>query len=109
MLVLSRQDRTPAMSSRRTQPSVNADADRLRAELEALKATQTAAETAGAAAEEGLPSSTLCFDQLSATEQSAASLGVHPDSWKPIKCVVPPYGPPCPRHVHSLRAVSAGS
>lgn len=85
------------MSSRRpadcTPQSI--DANRLRSELEALKCQNAAVEAAGAYAEQGLPSPTLDasaasenvpqFDQLSATEQAAGSLGVHPEAYKPIK------------------------
>lgn len=77
------------MSSRRRDESgPNCDADRLRAELTALKSQHAVAETAGTlAGEEVDQGATLTFDQLSTTEQSAASLGVHPEAWKPIKCV----------------------
>ena len=85
------------MSSRRPAPAtVGIDAMLLRQELEALKQQNAQVEAAGAAAEQGLPSPTSQgmamneavpqFDQLSATEQAAGSLGVHPEAWKPIKC-----------------------
>ena len=73
---------------------VGIDAQRLRHELEALKFQNAAVEAAGTAAEQGLPcsanqamvpESAMSFDQLSATEQAAGSLGVHPEAWKPIK------------------------
>lgn len=32
----------------------------------------------------GVSDAQLAFDQLNPVEQSAASLGVHPDAWKPI-------------------------
>merc|ERR1712094_77562 len=52
----------------------------------ALKHSQAVANAAGSLAEEQVEQgATLTFDQLTATEQSAASLGVHPDAWKPIK------------------------
>ena len=84
------------MSSRRPAPaSTSIDAQRLRSELEALKQQAVAVEAAGTAAEQGLPSPTSRamaapegvpqFDQLTATEQAAGSLGVHPEAWKPIK------------------------
>lgn len=86
------------MSSRRAQPCqpTSVDAQRLRAELEALKAQNAAVQAAGTYAEQGLPSPTsqgMCvadngppaFDQLTATEQAAGSLGVHPQAWRPIK------------------------
>lgn len=73
-------------SRRRDDPVTDGDASRLRAELEALKHSQASADAAGTLAEEQIDQgATLTFDQLSATEQSAASLGVHPDAWKPIK------------------------
>lgn len=85
------------MSSRRPAPTtVGIDAMRLRQELEELKQQNARVEAAGAAAEQGLPPPTSQgmamneavpqFDQLSATEQAAGSLGVHPEAWKPIKC-----------------------
>ena len=73
---------------------VGIDAQRLRHELEALKFQNAAVEAAGTAAEQGLPcaanhtmvpESATSFDQLTATEQAAGSLGVHPEAWKPIK------------------------
>ena len=59
---------------------------RLQKELSDLKAAATASPAAeglsaeGAVAAPGAPS----FDDLSGVEKSAASLGVHPDSWRPI-------------------------
>ena len=86
------------MSSRRPQTEMqqSVDAQRLRAELEALKAQSAAVEAAGTYAQQGLPSPTSqgmavadggppAFDQLTPTEQAAGSLGVHPAAWKPIK------------------------
>jgi len=84
------------MSSRRHAPvTMSIDAQRLRNELEALKQQNAAVEAAGTAAEQGLPSpssqamaapeSAPTFAQLSATEQAAGSLGVHPEAWKPIR------------------------
>ena len=82
------------MSSRRPAPTTTSiDAVRLRHELEALKQQNAAVETAGVAAEQGLPSPNASiahpdgptFEQLTPTEQSAASLGVHPDAYRPIK------------------------
>ena len=60
-----------------------ADAQKLRDELKALKEQQLATEAAGQAEAEGAPE--LSFEGLSETEKSAASLGVHPEAWKPIK------------------------
>lgn len=75
------------MSVRRasTGPS-SAHATQLQKELGDLKATALAAnaanglEASGAEASANAPS----FDSLSGTEKSAASLGVHPEAWKPI-------------------------
>ena len=60
-----------------------ADAQKLRDELKALKEQQLATEAAGQAEAEGAPE--LSFEGLNETEKSAASLGVHPEAWKPIK------------------------
>lgn len=75
------------MSLRRRDNSFkNGDADSLRAELASLKHAQAAADAAGTlAATQVDQGTTVTFDQLNPTEQSAASLGVHPDAWKPIK------------------------
>ena len=85
------------MSSRRPADSspVSIDAQRLRNELEALKCQNAQVEAAGTYAEQGLPSPDAQaaapqegaprFDQLTATEQAAGSLGVHPEAFKPIK------------------------
>ena len=85
------------MSSRRPADCAptSVDAQRLRSELEALKCQNAAVEAAGTYAEQGLPSPTAQaaaapenvprFDQLTATEQAAGSLGVHPEAWKPIR------------------------
>ena len=53
--------------NRRTEEATATTAAQLRAELETLR-----------------NGATLTFDDLTTTEQSAASLGVHPESWKPI-------------------------
>jgi hypothetical protein len=76
------------MSSRRpaaTQP--NETAERLRAELQSLKQQTFSAEIAGTAAETSSMNveAHSHFDALSAPEQAAGSLGVHPEAWKPIK------------------------
>lgn len=73
------------MSVRRTSLEFNPDAQRMQDELSKLKALATAAsanDRVEAANTQTTPSA--AFDQLSATEKSAASLGVHPDSWRPI-------------------------
>ena len=65
-----------------TQPHV----EQLQKELGDLKSAAVAANqadglaTSGAEATPNAPS----FDSLSGTEKSAASLGVHPEAWKPI-------------------------
>jgi hypothetical protein len=63
--------------------AANGDTQRLRDELKALKQQQLVTEAAGQALAEGAPE--LSFESLNETEKSAASLGVHPDAWKPIK------------------------
>ncbi len=83
------------MSSRRTAPAQNAEAHKLRTELEQLKQQTAQVEAAGSlASQEGASANSATvsnvtsaapFEQLSGTEQAAGSLGVHPDAWKPIK------------------------
>ena len=74
------------MSVRRVEVGVPAHVAQLQKELNELKnatAAPLAADsvaTQGAAAAQG----TLSFDDLSGVEKSAASLGVHPDAWRPI-------------------------
>lgn len=78
-------------SRRRDSVAPNQDADRLRSELETLKCQHFGAETAGTLAQQQVnQDGTLTFDQLSTTEQSAASLGVSPEEWKPISFMVNP-------------------
>lgn len=59
----------------------------LQKELNDLKATAIASNVAdsAAAANPGATPNAPSFDQLSGVEKSAASLGVHPDAWKPIE------------------------
>lgn len=59
---------------------------RLQKELGDLKAAAMAAPAADSASAEGAvtTSGALSFNDLSGVEKSAASLGVHPDSWRPI-------------------------
>ena len=79
------------MSLRRQNAPASTSADMLRAELHALKATQAAVDTAAQAVEDNNSTTqVLSFEELNSTEQSAASLGVHPDAWKPIQCAEPP-------------------
>lgn len=72
------------MSVRR-KPKVS-HAEQLQKELAELKESAVAANLADNSATEGAEASANApsFDALSATEKSAASLGVAPDSWKPI-------------------------
>ena len=58
----------------------------LQKELGDLKKASVAADVANNLAETGAETatSTPSFDSLNHTEKSAASLGVHPESWKPI-------------------------
>lgn len=68
------------MSARRPNTK-NTEVDKLRRELLELKDQTKAVETANIMAAQ---SHTDEFDKLSSVEQSAASLGVRPDAWKPI-------------------------
>eukprot|EP00966_Prymnesium_polylepis_P195880 4539918-Prymnesium_polylepis.2 len=69
------------MSVRNKPGKADKEIARLRAELEDLKASSKTAEAAEIAAGN---TSSREFDQLSPVEQSAASLGVNPASFKPI-------------------------
>jgi len=63
------------------------DVSKLRSDIEDMKAQTRVADVAGVAGVADVASQNVhCheFDQLSPTEQSAASLGVNPSSWKPI-------------------------
>lgn len=69
--------------SRRTKPNTaEAEVAKLRAELEELKNAAKTADVAAIAASANAGSHE--FDKLSPVEQSAASLGVSAESWKPI-------------------------
>jgi len=75
------------MSTRR--PTDNGSAPhvaQLQKDLGDLKQASIAADVANNAAAAGLETATATpsFDSLSHTEKSAASLGVHPEAWKPI-------------------------
>ena len=74
--------------SRRAAPAhgTPAHVEQLQKELGQLKQAAIAANIADSATTEGAEASPNAptFDQLSSTEKSAASLGVHPDAWKPI-------------------------
>ena len=60
--------------------------EQLQKELGQLKEAAIAANVADVVAQEGAEAAptTPSFDQLTHTEKSAASLGVHPEAWKPI-------------------------
>tara|TARA_S200000501_G_C20788262_1_gene728266 strand:+ start:985 stop:1317 length:333 start_codon:yes stop_codon:yes gene_type:complete len=60
--------------------------EQLQKELGQLKEAAIAANIADNATPAGTeaPPNAPSFDSLTSTEKSAASLGVHPDSWKPI-------------------------
>ena len=76
------------MSVRRSTSSGSPHVAQLQKELADLKntATQAAIDTVETPGLE----STISFDSLNENEKSAASLGVHPESWKPIV-----RSPPC--------------
>lgn len=70
------------MSARRRAPvTADKEVNKLRTDLEELK-TQTRSADAADLASHNVHSHE--FDQLTSTEQSAASLGVSPTAWKPI-------------------------
>lgn len=74
------------MSARKAEPHVNEHAAAIQKGLADLKETyeaQNRTDNVAATVPEGETPS-AAFDGLSPVEQSAASLGVHPDSWKPI-------------------------
>ena len=74
------------MSARKAEPNVNEHAAAIQKGLADLKETyeaQNRADNIAASVPEGETPS-AAFDGLTPVEQSAASLGVHPDSWKPI-------------------------
>lgn len=70
------------MSARRNKATTSeCEVAKLRSELDDLKAQARAADAADVAAQNVHSHE---FDQLTPTEQSAASLGVSPTAWKPI-------------------------
>lgn len=70
------------MSARRSKATTcDKEVQQLRSSLEELKAQTRAADAADLTSQR---INSHEFDQLSPTEQSAASLGVSPTSWKPI-------------------------
>lgn len=74
------------MSIRRGEDKARQDVSQLQKELGDLKEAARAADRAdaiAAAAPEGVQAS-AAFDALTPVEQSAASLGVHPEAYRPI-------------------------
>jgi hypothetical protein len=76
------------MSVRRVNTGVPGHVAQLQKELGDLKATAVAANQASGLSAEGAVAAPIApsFDDLSAVEKSAASLGVHPDSWSKCPC-----------------------
>ena len=74
------------MSVRKATSGPPPHVEQLQKELGQLKDAAIAANITDNAAAQGAEAAPNApsFDQLSGTEKSAASLGVHPDSWKPI-------------------------
>jgi hypothetical protein len=76
------------MSVRRHPDGPSADVLALQKSIFDLKESVARQEAecnaAAAAANQGDKDGKAAFDALSDVEQSAASLGVHPDSWRPI-------------------------
>lgn len=71
------------MSMRAKASGAKPQVEALQKELKDLKEAAVETETTAAAATpEGV--SKMDFDSLTPTEQSAATLGVSPDAWKPI-------------------------
>ena len=71
----------PAMMQARQAPS--AGAEQLRADIETMRQTHAAIENEVLGATSAVDDA-LCFDQLSETEKSAATIGANPDEWRPI-------------------------
>ena len=80
---MSTQTYVMSLRSRKPAETKDTQVQALRDELTALKQQQLATEAAGQA--EVADGAELAFEGLTDTEKSAASLGVHPDAWKPIK------------------------
>ena len=72
------------MSMRARSKGANPEVEALQKELKDCKAAATEAETTDAPANAPEGVSKADFDSLTPTEQSAATLGVSPDAWKPI-------------------------
>tara|TARA_B110000902_G_C13714068_1_gene362473 strand:- start:28 stop:351 length:324 start_codon:yes stop_codon:yes gene_type:complete len=71
--------------SRRVAPSGSPPhVEQLQKELGQLKEAAIAANVADNAAAAGAETAAPSFDSLSGTEKSAASLGIHPEAWRPI-------------------------
>ena len=82
---------------RRNEPSVDEQANQLRAELDMLKShakqldvvmgvtePDTGANAGQSAVGQPPSEHAIAFDRLTPCEQAAGSLGVHPEAWKPI-------------------------
>jgi hypothetical protein len=69
------------MSRRAKKGDDTSDVNKIRAELDELKASASVADNYHIADPAFVSSD---FEKLSPVEQSAASLGVHPSEWKPI-------------------------
>lgn len=72
------------MSTRRVTVHAQPNANALQKELHALKSVSAPAADCVSAAGAGATETSPSFESLSGVEQSAASLGVHPESWRPI-------------------------
>lgn len=72
------------MSTRRVTVAAQPNASALQKELHALKSVAAPAADGVSAAGAEATTTAPSFDSLSGVEKSAASLGVHPDSWRPI-------------------------
>lgn len=74
--------------SRRAPNGATKQVVELQKELSQLKAAALAANVEATSQVDGVSSESVeaapSFDALSGTEKAAASLGVHPDSWRPI-------------------------
>jgi hypothetical protein len=72
------------MSTRRVTVAAPSNADALQKELHDLKSVSSPAADGVSAAGAEATTTAPSFDSLSGVEKSAASLGVHPESWRPI-------------------------
>jgi hypothetical protein len=72
------------MSRRTSNTSKTVNVKELQKELADLKSAAIETAAADSLAQEGVAGQVPSFDSLTRTEQAAASLGVSPESWKPI-------------------------